>query len=114
MNPPGPGRRGGGAGVDFRLVIRSVIMVELKPGVTQRQVDAFFDALAAVPFERRRAFTLGRDLDLVANTVDLVMVSDFDDEDAYRDWSVDPAHRKVSDELLKPIAERISRGQIRL
>ena len=95
-------------------MIRSVIMVDLRPGTTDEQVTAFHDALAAVPFERRRAFTFGRDLDLVDNTVDLVMISDFDDERAYRDWSTDPAHRKVSAEYLHPIAERVTRGQIAL
>jgi Stress responsive A/B Barrel Domain len=89
-------------------------MVDLKPGTTDEQVEAFRDALAAVPFQRRRAFTFGRDLDLVENTVDIVMISDFDDEQAYRDWSVDPAHRAVSAEFLRPIAERITRGQIRM
>jgi hypothetical protein len=89
-------------------------MVDLLPGTTDAQVEAFRDALAAVPFERRRAFTFGRDLDLVENTVDIVMISDFDDEQAYRDWSVDPAHRSVSAEFLHPIAERITRGQIRM
>ena len=89
-------------------------MVELLPGTTDAQVEAFRDALAAVPFERRRAFTFGRDLDLVENTVDIVMISDFDDEQAYRDWSVDLAHCAVSAEFLHPIAERITRGQIRM
>jgi len=41
------------------------------------------------------------------------MISEFDDEQAYRDWSVDPGHGAVSAQLLRPIAERISRGQIR-
>jgi hypothetical protein len=88
-------------------------MVDLKPDVTDEQVSALRDALAAVPFERRRSFTFGRDLNLVDDTVDLVMISEFDDERAYRDWSVDPAHRAVSTGFLRPIAERITRGQIR-
>jgi hypothetical protein len=89
-------------------------MVDLLPGTTDAQVEAFREALAAVPFQRRRAFTFGRDLDLVDHTVDIVMISDFDDEHAYRDWSTDPAHRAVSAEFLHPIAERITRGQIRV
>jgi hypothetical protein len=76
-------------------------------------VSALLDALAAVPFERRRTFTFGRDLSLVDDTVDLVMISEFDDERAYCNWSVDPAHRAVGGQLLRPIAERIVRGQIR-
>ena len=94
-------------------MIRSVIMVQLHPGVTDQQVQAFLDALAAVPFERRRSFTYGRDLGLVPDTMDLVMISEFDDEDAYRAWAVDPEHRKASAELLHPIAARLVRAQIR-
>jgi hypothetical protein len=89
-------------------------MVDLKPGTSDEQVEAFRDALAAVPFQRRRSFTFGRDLSLVDNTVDIVMISDFDDEQAYGDWVADEAHRKVSADLLHPIAERITRGQIRM
>jgi hypothetical protein len=95
-------------------VIRSVIMVDLKPGVSDEQVAALRDALAAVPFERRRSFLLRRDLNLVENTVDLVLISEFDDEQAYRDWSVDPGHRAVSAQFLRPIAERVTRGQIEI
>lgn len=95
-------------------MIRSVIMVDLKPGVSDEQVAALRDALAAVPFARRRSFTLRRDLNLVENTVDLVLISEFDDEQAYRDWSVDPAHRAASAQYLRPIAERITRGQIEI
>ena len=89
-------------------------MVDLKAGVTDVQVEAFRAALAAVPFERRRAFTFGRDLGLVERTVDIVMISDFDDDQAYRDWAADETHRKVSADFLHPIAERITRGQIRM
>jgi Stress responsive A/B Barrel Domain len=95
-------------------VIRSVILVDLKPGTSDEQLTALRDALTAVPFERRRAFTFGRDLGLVDHTADLVMISDFDDEQAYRDWSVDPAHRAASARYLHPIAERVTRGQISL
>jgi hypothetical protein len=87
-------------------------MVDLKAGVTDEQVEALREALAAVPFERRRAFTFGRDRNLVDNTVDVVMISEFDDEQAYRDWSVDEEHRRVSAQYLRPIAERVTRGQI--
>ncbi len=93
-------------------MIRSVIMVSAKPGTTAEQLDALADALAAIPFERRRAFVAGRDLGLVPETVDLVMISDFDDAAAYADWVADPAHRQVSAEYLRPIADRVTRGQI--
>jgi hypothetical protein len=89
-------------------------MVELWPGTTEEQIEAFRDALAAVPFERRRAFTFGRDLGIVEHAMDLVMISDFDDEAAYGDWVMDEEHRKVTRELLQPMAQRIVRSQIRI
>jgi hypothetical protein len=95
-------------------MIRSVIMVDVKPGTSDEQIEALFTALAAVPFEKRRAFSYGRDLGIAANTMDLIMVSDFDDRDAYRAWVADPAHRAVSTQMLHPIAERIVRGQFEL
>lgn len=95
-------------------MIRSVIMVAVKPGVTDEQIEAFGAALAAVPFARRRAYSYGRDLGLRDDTMDLIMVSDFDDADAYRDWLVDPEHRRLTAELLHPIMASISRGQFTL
>jgi hypothetical protein len=95
-------------------MIRSVIMVSTQAGTTDEQVTAFLEALAAVPFERRRAFQAGRDLGLGSDTADLVTISDFDDADAYRDWVADPAHRHVAEVYLRPIAERVTRVQFAL
>jgi heme-degrading monooxygenase HmoA len=95
-------------------MLRSVIMVALKPGTTEQQIEAFRAALAAVPFDRRRAFTFARDLGIRDNTLDLIWISDFDDAQAFLDWAEDPAHRKVSEELLHPIADQIARCQFQL
>jgi len=95
-------------------MIRSVIMARLRPGVTDEQVSKFLDALAAVPYPARRAFSAGRDLGLVPDTMDLVTISDFDDADGYRGWLADPRHRTVASELLHPIAEQVVRAQFEL
>lgn len=95
-------------------MIRSVILVKALPGTTDEQLTALADALAALPFERRRSFTAGRDLGLVPDTADLVMISDYDDADAYRAWVADPGHRQVAAELLRPIAEQVTRAQFAL
>jgi hypothetical protein len=89
-------------------------MVELWPGTTEEQIDVYRAAMAALPFDRRRAFTFGRDLGIIENTMDLVMISDFDDEVAYVDWVADEEHRTVSRELLQPMAQRIARSQFRI
>lgn len=95
-------------------MIRSVLMVALRPGTTDEQVEAFGAALGAVPFERRRTFTFGRDLGVREDNMDIAWVADFDDLDAYRDWLADPAHRAVSAELLHPIAAQVVRCQFAL
>jgi hypothetical protein len=95
-------------------MIRSVIMVRLRPGVTDEQVTTFLDALAAVPYPGRRSFSAGRDLGLVPDTMDIVTVSDFDDADGYRGWVADPRHKAVAGDLLHPIAEQIVRAQFEL
>ena len=38
-------------------MIRSILLLKFKPGTTDDQIEAFHRELAAVPFERRRAWT---------------------------------------------------------
>jgi len=45
---------------------------------------------------------------------DLAIVSDFVDEDAYRDYDADPEHNRLRRDLLGPIAEHVERCQFSL
>ena len=45
---------------------------------------------------------LGRDIGLVDGAMDLAIVTDYDDEDAYRRWFGHPEHARVRAELLTP------------
>jgi heme-degrading monooxygenase HmoA len=90
-------------------MIRSILLLKFKPDATDAQIEAFHQALAAVPFERRRTFAFHRDLRLTDDAMDAIVIADFDDEEAYRAWVDDAAHHKVRSEFLDPIREQRDR-----
>jgi hypothetical protein len=90
-------------------VLRHTLLIRLKPGVTDEQADAFITAINAVPFPGRSNPVAARDIGIRPGNMDLVVSSDFPDEATYRAWGQDPAHDKIRQELLAPIAERIER-----
>ena len=45
---------------------------------------------------------LGRDIGLVDGAMDLAIVTDYDDEDAYRRWFGHPEHARVRADVLAP------------
>jgi hypothetical protein len=95
-------------------VIQTILLFTLRPGVTDAQVEALRAGLAAIPFEGRRNVRLGRDIGLLDGAMDLAIVADYDDEDAYRRWFGHPEHARVRAELLAPIIDRRERCQIRI
>jgi hypothetical protein len=82
--------------------------------VTDEQIEALRAGLAAIPFEGRHNMRLGRDIGLLDGAMDLAIVADYDDEDAYRRWFGHPEHVRVRDQLLAPIIGRRERCQIRI
>ena len=55
-------------------------------------------ALLALPAKiaEIRAFHVGRDLGLVPDTFDMCLISEFDDADAFKRYTVHPEHKAVS------------------
>lgn len=90
-------------------VLRHILLIRLKQGVTTEQVDAFAQAIASLPFPGRRNIVVGRDIRVRPGNMDLAVSNDFPDEATYRAWGEDLEHAKVRSELLAPIAERIER-----
>lgn len=84
-------------------MIRSILLIKFTPEATDAQIEAFGQALAAVPFERRRHFEFHRDIRLTDDAMDATVIADFDDEDAYRAWVADPGHHEVRSKFLDPI-----------
>jgi hypothetical protein len=95
-------------------MVRSIILVTLKPGATDEQVQTFIDALNAVQFEKRHNPICTRDLGLREGNADVVIMADFDDDAAYEEWMDFPPHADVRSNLLGPIADRRDRALIRL
>jgi Stress responsive A/B Barrel Domain len=90
-------------------MLRHILLIRLRPGVTTPQVDAFARAIESVPFPGRRNVIVGRDIGARPGNMDLAVTNDFPDEAAFRAWGEDPEHIRVRSELLAPIAERIER-----
>ena len=95
-------------------MIQTILLFTLRPGVTDEQIEALRAALAVIPSEGRRNMRLGRDIGLVDEAMDLAIVTDYDDEDAYRRWLAHPEHARVRAELLAPLIGRRERCQIRI
>lgn len=92
-----------------RLMLRHILLIRLKPGVTAGQVDAFARAIESVPFPGRSNVIVGRDIGTRPGNMDLAVSNDFPDEATYRAWGDNPEHAQVRSEFLGPIAERIER-----
>jgi Stress responsive A/B Barrel Domain len=95
-------------------MIQTILLFTLRPGVTDEHVEALRAGLAAIAFDGRHNMRLGRDIGLLDGTMDLAIVADYDDEDAYRRWFAHPEHARVREELLAPIVDRRERCQIRI
>jgi hypothetical protein len=91
------------------LMLRHILLVRLKPGVTAEQVQAFARAIESVPFPERHNVVVGRDIGVRPGNMDLAVTNDFPDEAAFRAWGDHPEHIQVRNDFLSPIAERIER-----
>jgi trehalose-6-phosphatase len=90
-------------------MLRHILLIRLKPEVTTERVDAFMQAIEALPFPGRHNTVVGRDIGVRPGNMDLAVSNDFTDEATFRAWGDDSAHAQVRNELLVPIAERIER-----
>jgi hypothetical protein len=52
-----------------------------------------------------RAYRVGDDVRETAGNYDLAIVADFDDADGYAAYRDHPEHRRVIDELVRPILD---------
>ncbi len=86
-------------------MVRHIVVFKWRPEVTNEEVQALADGLAALPGQIPEvlAYTFGPDLGLADDHPDYGLVADFPDVDAYRRYSQHPAHRRLLDDLLKPI-----------
>ena len=95
-------------------MIRSVVLVQFRPGTTQGQIDAVTSALGALDIPGLVNLSYGRDVGLSEDTMSFAFVLDFADEAAFLAYARDEAHNRIRRELFLPLVERIARCQYRL
>jgi Stress responsive A/B Barrel Domain len=95
-------------------VIRNLVLAKLKPGITDDKVDRLVNELQGMQIPGMINLTVARDAGLREGNLDLVVVTDLDDEDAYRRYDQDPEHNRIRRDLVAPIVERVERIQYRV
>jgi hypothetical protein len=95
-------------------VIRNVVLMKLKDGVSGAQVDAAVAALRRLECEGMLRLTVGRNLGMRPGNWDLAVVSDFEDEASYHAYDQDDEHNRIRRELTGPIAGEVQRAQFAL
>lgn len=95
-------------------MIRNVVVFKIKPGTSDADIDRVCDALLGLQVPGLLNLSIGRDAGLREGNLDIALVSDLADEEAYRAYDNDPEHNRIRRELVAPIAERVERVQYRL
>ncbi len=86
-------------------MVRHVVVFNWRAEASEEAVEALADGLAALPGQVPDilAYTFGPDLGLADDHPDYGLVADFTDVEAFRRYAQHPAHRRLIDDLLKPI-----------
>jgi len=93
-------------------MIRHIVLIRCTGPVTDEQVGTIRSALATCPAPGRTGFWMGPDLGLRDANMDLAIVADFEDENAFRAYDRDnPEHDRIRRDLIGPIAEGFERCQ---
>jgi hypothetical protein len=95
-------------------VLTHVALFSWRPGVTEEQVQALRDGLAALPgvIPEIQAYRFGTDAGLIEGNMDFAVVAEFADSDGYRAYAAHPAHRDLFDRLLRPILDGRAVAQV--
>lgn len=96
-------------------MLRHVAVFRWKPGTTDEQIEAIERGLAALParLPQLRGYSFGRDLGLRDGNADFSVVAEFDNEQDWQAYVVDPEHRRVIEQLIAPVTEQRSATQLR-
>ena len=87
-------------------MLRHVVLFSWKADVSDVELRAFAEGLAALPgkIPEIRSYRFGPDVGLAGGgNDDFALVADFADAEAYRRYAEHPAHRHLIAELLWPI-----------
>ena len=94
-------------------MLHHVVLVTLKEGITDGEVDAVLTGFAALPpaIAQIRSYDFGRDAGLSPNDFGVVLVATFDSTEDFTTYREHPAHQAFRTSLLVPASERITSTQ---
>ncbi|HXC79671.1 MAG TPA: Dabb family protein [Candidatus Acidoferrum sp.] len=94
-------------------MIRNFAILKLRSDVRPDQIDELFEALGRLRVNGMSGLIVHRDAALRPGNCDVLVVSDLEDEEAYRRYDSDEEHNRIRRELVAPITERAERIQVR-
>ncbi len=85
-------------------MIRSIVLVRVKEGVTAEQVEEAGHTLTSWAYPDRIGFLFAKDLQLKPDAMTFAVVSDFDDIEAYMRYDTDEEHNRIRAKVIRPLA----------
>lgn len=95
-------------------MIRHIVLLELNDAATPERIAEIDRQLTALACPGRTAFAMGVDLGLREGNMDLAIVCDFTDADAFGAYDTDGEHNRIRADLIAPITVRVERSQFEL
>jgi stress responsive alpha/beta barrel protein len=95
-------------------MLRHIVLIRLNQAATPEAVQQIHAALDGLDAPGRTSFTMGPDLGLGPGNMDVAIVADFEDARAFGVYDADPAHDRIRQEMIGPVAERLERCQFEL
>jgi hypothetical protein len=95
-------------------MIIHLVVFRWKPGITSEQIAALERGLGGLPgsIAALREYRFGKDLGLREGNADFGIVATVDDADGLTAYLEHPEHRRVVEELVRPIVELRLAAQI--
>jgi hypothetical protein len=88
-------------------MLHHVVVITLKDGVTDGQVNAVLEGFASLPaaIPHIHSYHFGRDAGLSQGSFALALVAEFDSAEAFAAYREHPAHTDFVRDLLGPVSE---------
>lgn len=97
-------------------MIKHVVLLNWKDGVTQDQIDGLTDAFLGLTAEipQIKSYQFGQDLGLMPGNASYAIVAEFDSEQDLQAYIVHPAHQKILGEVAGPLLASFQAAQFTL
>jgi hypothetical protein len=90
------------------------VLFRLNESATPERVAQICSELAGLNCPGRTAFTIGTDLGLRPDNMNLALVADFDSVEAFAAYDQDDEHGRIRRDLVAPVTDQIERCQFEL